>query len=326
MSLEAIEEYIRDLEALKHYPEVKQQRDKLVEENAELEDRVSGLEKEVEGLKAELADESEMRKVAEEGLRAKTALAEKMGAERDKVSKELNALKEFEFKSTGGRNLTLEQAREEFLKGKEIEIERRASEKFEVLRADLDAKMPGLVHDKLVETLGKRPWPKEIASAVEAKAREIADGVLQDKERWPSWFEKYYLDEVRVGVSAGLDAEFERRVEDGATERAEVKLKQLMTIEWPRWLETNVKPKLSDLEAKIKENAIGMLRVPWRIRCDRCGTEQDIELTERGISDLLSGGHVEKECVNPDCKEWDRIRRHRIRIFLHDLIAAYVRG
>jgi hypothetical protein len=73
------------------------------------------------------------------------------------------------------------------------------------------------------------------------------------------------------------------------------------------------------LEAKIGENAIGMLKGPWRIKCDKCGTEQEkIELTEQGISGLLSKGQVEIECVNPDC------RRHRVRISLRDLIAAHV--
>jgi hypothetical protein len=327
MSLEAIERYIGEIEALKNYPMVKQQRDQLVNENAELKDRVSGLEKEVNGLRAELGREVEGKKVAGEELKAEKALAEKLDAELGKVSKELGALKEFEFKSTSGRNLTLEQARIEFLKSQESEIKQIVDEKYGALKTNFEARMPELVYEKLIQTIGKPPWPKEIAGAVEANAKEIADGILRDKERWPGWFKEHYLKEVRAGVSAGLDAEFARAVENGASERAEVKLKQLTTVEWPRWLETNVKPKLSDLEAKIKENVIGLLRSPWRIRCDRCGTEQEeIELTEHGISALLSTGYVEKECTNTDCREWDRIRRHEIRISLQDLIAAYIRG
>ena len=325
MTLEAVERYIHELEALKYYPEVKRERDKLAEENAELKERVAGLEEEVNKLRAELSCEAEERKIAKDALGAKTSLAEKLEVELDRVSNELKKLKDFQLKSIGGRNLTLEQARDEFLKAQEFEIERRANEKYSALGADLEARMPKLVYDKLIEIVEKPPWPNEIASAIETRAKEIADEILRDKERWPSWFNELYLEEVRVGVSAGLDAEFERRVEDGATERAEVKLRQLTTIEWPNWLETNVKPKLSDLEAKVKENAIGMLRGPWLIKCDRCGTKQkEIELTERGISDLLSIGHVEKECVNPDCKDW-RIWRHRIRISLYGLIAAYIR-
>jgi len=309
MSFEPVEKYINELEALKHYPEVKQQRDKLVEENAELKARVAGLEKEVVDVKAELAHESEERKVAEDGLNEKTSSAEKLGAEMDEVSRELKALKEFEFKSTRGMDLTLEQARDEFLKAQESEIEERASEKFDVLKADFETKIPGLVHDKLIKTLGKLPWPKEIDSAIGAKAKEIADGILRNKERWPDWFKEFYLKEVRSGVSAGLDAEFEQRVEKGATERA---------------------GKLSDLKAKIKENAVRALEGPWGgIKCDRCGADQGaFKLTEDGISSMLTREYIESECINPHCEDlpaFRRRRRHKIRILILDLIAAHIR-
>lgn len=249
-----------------------------------------------------------------EKLRKKASAAQKLGVELGKVSNELKALKEFEIKSIDGRNLTLEQARDEFLKDKETEIERKASEKFEVLRADLDAKMPGLVHDKLVETLGKPPWPKEIASTIQEKAKEIADEILKDKKKWPNWFNEFYLEEV----SARLNAEFNQRVENGATERAEAKLAHLARVEWPNWYNANIKP-------KIEENVIRMLRDrPWNIGCDKCGTWQEIKLTEQNISDLLSIGigYIEKKCTNPNCKEWDGVRIHGIRIFLCDLIAS----
>jgi len=247
-----------------------------------------------------------------EKLRKKASAAQKLGVELGKVSNELKALKEFEIKSIDGRNLTLEQARDEFLKDKETEIERKASEKFEVLRADLDAKMPGLVHDKFVETLGKRSWPKEIASTIQEKAKEIADEILKDKKKWPNWFNEFYLEEV----SARLNAEFNQRVENGATERAEAKLAHLTRVEWPKWYEANIKP-------KIEENVIRMLGDhPWSIGCDMCGTRQGIQLTEQNISDLLTLGigYIEKECTNPNCT--GLIRRHRIRTFLRDLILA----
>jgi len=309
MSFEPVEKYIGDLEALKHYPEVKRQRDALAEENALLKDKVAGLEKEVVDVKAELARESERRKAAEDGLKVKASLAEKLRSELDKVSEELKVLKDFQLKSTGGRNLIMEQARGEFLKAQESEIERRVNEKYEGLRASQEAKMPKLVYEKLIETVKEPPWPNEIASAIETRAKEIADEILRDKERWPSWFNELYLEEVRVGVSAGLDAEFERRVEDGATERA---------------------GKLSDLGAKIKVNAIRALEGPWQgIKCDRCGADQGaFKLTEDGISSMLTRGYIEPECINPHCEDlpaFRRRRKHRIRISILDLIAAHIR-
>lgn len=255
-------------------------------------------------------------------------LAERCSKLETRVSElkgELASLKGFNVRFVG-KELTLGQAKVEFVRAYNDEIERRANQKFGMLKADLEARMPGLIYDKLIETLGKPPWPKEIAGAIEARAREIAGGILADRESWPKWFDEYFLKEVRAGVGAGLNSEFERRVEKTSGERAEVKLRELAQVEWPRWYEVNVKPKLSILEAKIKQNAIGMLRGPWRgITCDKCGTEHgEIELPEQGISTLLSQGHIELECVNPDCREWDRIRRHKIRIFLYDLIAAHI--
>ncbi|MCK4405627.1 MAG: hypothetical protein KAV43_03880 [Hadesarchaea archaeon] len=252
-------------------------------------------------------------------------LAERCSKLETRVSElkgELASLKGFKIGFVG-KDLTLKQVRDEFLKAQELEIERRANEKFEVLKADLENKMPKLVYNKLIEIVEKPPWPKEIAGAIESKAGQMASEILINKERWPGWFRELYLKEVKAGVSAGLDAEFERRVEGGATERAEKKLMQLTRVEWPKY----VKPKLSDLEAKIRENVIRMLRGPWSgIKCDRCGTEQEeIELTEQNISDLLSTGYVEKECDNLDCRDW-RIWKHRIRIFLRDLIAAHIKG
>lgn len=325
MSLEAAEKYIRDLEALKRYPDAKREREELARGNDQLKSRASELEKEVKELKAKLSREVKSREEAEGKLAAKASEAEELKTELGKVSGELKALKEFKLRSAGGRELTLEQAIAEFLKAQESEIERRANEKYEVLRADLEAKMPRLIFERLIETVKEPPWPKEIASVIETKAREVADWILQDKVRWPDWFKEHYAKEVAEGVKEGIDSEFERRVEEKATERAGEKLKQLTDIEWPRWYGANIKPKLSDLEAKIKDNAIGMLRRPWQIKCDKCGTERKFEPTEQDIADLLYRNVVFVPCDNPDCKDW-RIRGHRITIHIHDLIAAYLEG
>lgn len=289
--LKTVEAFTKELESLRNYDQVKKERDKLAERCSKLETRISELDKRVRDLIGELA-----------------------------------SLKGFNVRFVG-KELTLEQAKVEFVRAYNDEIERRANEKFEVLKADFGNKMPKLVYNKLIEIVEKPPWPKEIAGTIESEAGQMASEILINKERWPSWFRELYLKEVKAGVSAGLNSEFERRVEKGAAERAEVKLKQLTTVEWPNWLAKNVEPKLSELGAKIRENAFELLRGPWRsIRCDRCGTEQEeLILTEQGIGDLLSLDYIEKECTNPNCKDL-KIRKHRIRIFLRDLIAAHIWG
>jgi hypothetical protein len=330
MSFAAVEIYLHELKALKCYDDVKRQRDKLAEENALLKDRVVGLEKEVNGLRAELGREVEGKTVVEEELKAEKSSTEKLDAELGKASSELSKLRELKIKSADGRSLTIEEARDEFIRARESEIEGRANQKFGMFKADLEAKMPKLIYDKLIETMGKPPWPKDIASAIEAKAGEIADGILRNKESWPGWFKEHYPKEVRAGVNAGLDAQFVQRVEGEAGARAKKKLGELATVEWPNWYNANIKPKLSDLEAKIKVNAIRALEGPLGgVKCDRCGADQGaFKLTEDGISDMLTRGYVEPECINPHCEDlpaFRRRRKHRIRISILDLIAAHIR-
>jgi hypothetical protein len=237
---------------------------------------------------------------------------------------ELASLKGFKIEFVG-KELTLEQAKVEFVRAYNDEIERRANEKFEVLKADLENKMPKLVYNKLIEIVKKPPWPKEIAGAIESKAGQMANEILRNKERWPDWFKEFYVNEVRAGVNAGLDAEFEQRVEEKATERAEKRLEELVNVEWPRWLKTHVKPKISELESKMRKDMIGVLKGPWcGVRCNECGTEiGEIELTENNIADLLCNLPVEFECANPNCRGLLG-RKRKIRISLYDLIAAHV--
>jgi len=292
--LKTVEAFTRELEALQNYDRIKKERDELAERCSKLESRISELDKMVKDLIGELA-----------------------------------SLKGFNVRFVG-KELTLEQAKVEFVRAYNDEIERRANVKFEVLEADLENKMPKLVYNKLIEIVEKPPWPKEIACAIESKAGQMASENLSNKERWPNWFKELYLREVNAGVSAGINAEFERRVEGEATTRAEKKLRELATVEWPNWYSANVKPKLSDLKAKIKVNAIRALEGPWRgIKCDRCGVEQGaFKLTEDGISDMLTMGYIEPECINPHCEDlpaFRRRRKHRIRILIHDLIAAHIR-
>jgi len=115
MSMEAIEKYICELEAIRNY-------DKVVRERDELSKKASTLE---------------------------TSLK--------RTSEELARFKELKARLTDGGDVSLDGARQDFLRAMDAEIEKRAGERFEILKREYESKMPRLVYQRLVETLKGRP-------------------------------------------------------------------------------------------------------------------------------------------------------------------------
>lgn len=285
MTIETIERYIQDLEAIKNYPRVVQERDKL------------------------------SKKV------------EKLKANRDKTLKELSSLKTLKA-NLDGPEMTLEEARLDFIQAQDAEIERRAADSFGKLKANYDSRMPQLVYQRLCRILEQSRWPEEIAKLIDAEAEKKANTLLRDENNWPGWFRKLYQEEVTKKVSSGLNEEFNARVETAAIGRAQERLKQLISTEWPAWYQANAEPKLTELETKVNENALQVLRGPWMFSCDRCGTSFSSELTSLGIEDLLRRGYVEIQCSNQVCEDrsFFSTRRHTFRVSLHDLIDLHIGG
>jgi len=83
------------------------------------------------------------------------------------------------------------------------------------------------------------------------------------------------------------------------------------------WYSIYVEPRIRELESKATSNAMSMLRGPWYVTCDKCGTRLRVELPAEGIESLLRTGNVMIECANPNC-------RHKIEIHLRDLIKGYL--
>ena len=119
---------------------------------------------------------------------------------------------------------------------------------------------------------------------------------------------------------------FTMRVEKESESKASVKLKQKVSVAWPNWLMYNVEPKIRTIEEAINTNALSLLKGPWNITCDKCGTTESKEITPEGIEILLRKGYVETECVNPSCIDsilFSKLR-HKIKVSLHDLISASI--
>ncbi len=285
MSMETVERYLQELEAIKNYPQLEQERRKLSQQ------------------------------------------VEKLNADLDKALKEVSSLKSLKA-NLRGADMTLEQARLDFIRAQDAEIEARVAERFEKLKSDYESKMPQLVYERLCDTLTQAAWPEEIARPIDIEAKKKADAFLHDQNDWPQWFRKFYEDEVRKKVNAGLNQEFNTRVEAAAMASAQRKLNQLVNAEWPKWYRANVEPKLAELETKITDNALHLLRGPWVFTCDQCGTSFNAELTAAEIEKLLRAGQISIACHNPDCadKGWLSTRRHTFRMSLLDFIETYIAG
>jgi len=110
MSIDTVERYIQELEAIKNYPQVKRDKEKLSQKVEELKVSLDNALKEVSSLKSS-------------------------GAKLD------------------GAEMTLEEARLDFIRVQDAEVEKRAADRFEKLKADYESTMPQLVYRRLSDIL-----------------------------------------------------------------------------------------------------------------------------------------------------------------------------
>lgn len=163
--LKAMQAYLKELDALKRYDEVKM----LSQEVSELKAKLSHIQGERDRLKSEVLDS---KKTEEEVRQLKEAL--------DQAQEELSMLKEAKAILEKGTTTLVEAARE-FIKAKEAEISARAEMEFNRLKREFEAKAPKLVYQKLLALLQNPPWPAQIAQLIEEKAEEKAKSRLDDE-------------------------------------------------------------------------------------------------------------------------------------------------
>jgi hypothetical protein len=310
---ENIEAHLRDLEALKYYSQVKEERDSLTTEATQLKEKVAKLEAQ---LKTEIATKNELAsRLAKTGAEVKE-LTRKLG----EAEKELSSLREFQVKLADRGELTLEEMRDQFLHAEESEIEKRARERFQELEADIQSQMPSLVCERVGEIFKQPSLPSEIAKVVDSRAKQIADGILGTKDEWPDWFRSYYHDEVNALVRQGLTVEFERRAEAEAEQR----LQLMKAGQWKEYATAKVKALASDLKDMLTQ-----LQGTWLFTCDRCGGRVAIDLSPSHIGLLLRGQRIDITCTTcPDPAPFPFILstvRHKIvSLSLEGLLELYM--
>ena len=285
MSIDTVERYLQELEAIKNYPQVKREKEKLFQKAEELKVSLDNALKEVSSLKSSRAN-------------------------------------------LYGAEMTLEEARLDFIRVQDAEVEKRAADRFEKLKADYESKMPQLVYQKLRDILKQPRLPEEIAKLIDTEAKKKADAILHDQNNWPEWFKKFHEEEVKKKVNAGLNEEFNARVETAAVARARQRLNELTSTEWPAWYQANVEPRIIELETKINTGALQLLIGPWGFTCDQCGTSSNAELTAGEIEQLLRTGQIKVACANPDCEDHSLFstRRHTFQVSLYNLIEVRIAG
>jgi len=297
MSLEKSDQYIRELEAIKYYDKVKKERDEALSRIKELEEENDGLEKKLEEKEKEARD----LKGALEGMNKEL---QETKLEINKLKSKINELENLKVTVEGK---TLIEAKNAFLVAMDDEIEKRAHARFNSMKSKWEKvekqKEVFKTATKLLKQVIEKPdlLPKELIE-LSKKVKEIINSEVEKR----------------------LNSEFQRRVQEESDRKASAQLKQMMEIEWPKWYKMNIEPKIIELERKINENVIFLLRGPWLITCDKCGMKQAVELTPERMEILLRNGYVLIECQNPNCI--DLIWRHKINISLRDLISYYLMG
>jgi len=260
MSFERLEQYLRELKAIKEYGPVRAERDELRAKARLQGQEIDALRSAIENLRA--SDEKGQRDLATrtEELRLSRAENERL-KEVNKILRETKLI-------VGDKELTLPRIKELLTEAKTEEIKSRAAQVFEKLKEEWELKQkPAEVTGEAVSTLQKiictlsRPEPRFFVQ------EEVDLGLPQDVERL-------------------ISSEVNRRVDE---------------LEWPKWYDEVVRPKVVQLEASLRASALDQLKGDWTMRCGKCGTLFKFELGSEHVANLLRLGHVRVACSNLQC-------------------------
>jgi hypothetical protein len=314
VSIERIDEYIKELEAIKYYDKVKAENESLQIKVKELEEELQHEKSKVNGLiqaKSSLEDElnakiNEVKSLRNE-LKARDEEIIRLNSKVKELSSNIKVLEDLKVTVEGK---ALKDAVKSILRAKDKKIEEYAIKMFNEWKEEweknakpkevLEKAIFLLKHtiDQIINNNNKELLPKEVVdSGLDKKVKEIIDSEVERR----------------------IDDEFTKRVEEESNRKANEKLEELKENEWLSWYNTYVEPMIMQLEAKIKDNTLKALEGPWSITCDRCKTKFNIKLTPYGIESLLSKGYIETECNNLNCLD-DFNFRHKITVNLRDLI------
>lgn len=279
--LNNLERYTQELEAVKNYAKIKEERDSSLKENAQLKDQLNRTEVQLRNKISEIEQLSLQLDKSE-------AAVKELSVSLDETRKELSSLRDFRMKLPKDTVLSLDETKTHFLKAQEKEIESRVEARLVELEKELRSQMPAMVRQKSLELIKQPELSLEIKEVIDSRAKEVADDCLRDKDRWPDWFKENYFNAVNELVSRKLDTEFERRVRV----EAEKRLEQLKAGEWKEYAAAKARALSTGLKGLL-----GELQGSWCFTCDRCGRNLAIDLRASDIAPLLGGQTINITCT-----------------------------
>ncbi len=312
MGPDKIDRYIGDLEALKEYDSVCEARVEALRNVGELQKqlheetmKVEALSDEIDEMKIKFQKKEEEVNTLTESMKEN---AEELMKKNVEVEERRKRIEELETAKATVDGRTLHEAELHFLESKKEEVSSKAGKLFEDMRSEWERwSKPKEVRNDAIALL-KATVDNISKEGANHLAKEISDSNIHKDVT------KILNDEVRKR----LDEEFDRRVETVSEQYANQKLGYLKSVAWPDWYRSNIEPRIIELESAVIRNVMDVLKGSWIISCDKCGTEQSIQLTSVGIEEMFIRGKISVECTQVDCRDF--FGRHRIWFDLKSLI------
>ncbi len=311
MSLEKIEEYLKDVQAIKFYDTIKAQNERLIEQNKKIEETSQIERNKLMEINSELTLERDNLSQEIIDLRAEVDqkdsrinnLTTNLVSSREEASKLKERVKELEDLKATVEGKTLKEAAEIFIKAKKEEIQKEALESSNLMKAEWTlSEKPTEVRNEAIRILNHIIASLKITGYRPEMTDLAGKGLYDDVEAI-----------IKSDVDKRLDEEFEKRVEQTSTQRTAQKFNQLVSTEWPDFLRTHLEPKARELELKVKSNVLSLLQGTWPTECERCGMKGSLTLPIEGVEYLLRNGSIKTNCPNHQC-------HHQTPLKLIDLI------
>ena len=188
-----------------------------------------------------------------------------------------------------GKETTMQQLKETFLKVKAEEINTEAREESEKYKSEWEAQTK----------------PKEVLDAANHTLAYIIDTMNRSGVGAQYYMRESLNYRIPEGIRKLIDAEVDRRcdlkfqdqLKIEADRIASAKLEDLKKRDWPNYFHLNIEPKMRELEAKMQSNVFKTLATRFPITCIKCGDNTHLTLSPEGITDILRNGYFKYECI-----------------------------
>ena len=158
--------------------------------------------------------------------------------------------------------------------------------------------LPEFARETIRNYLSSYPYesPPELVEVIKLLQEKETKLILKNEKLWPNFFKQAVVKQIKQGISQGIDAEFQKQVEQSA----QTKLRQLVQSEWPsytiRYFDPFFKHTFSEQLAQLSQTLETV--------CPKCNCTHDLLLSETGIAELMTTGRMNVQCMNPHCRGW----------------------